>query len=241
MDAPQDPYKATHKPHEPSVCPQCGAVFHHGRWQWSARPEGAVEHLCHACHRINDHYPAGILMLSGPLVAEHKAQMLRLARHQEEVEKREHPLNRIIDIEEAAGSSSTPPTSICRGASPRRRSAPGTARWSSTTTRTAISSAPRGIGKRDGVGISIRPGGVPMSADQKRRHRRGKPKRARRIAPAPPPEPVEALEPVFDEPATPPAKLNVSIEEPVPREPVAAEEDTSSPPEPDRTPASDLH
>ena len=102
MDASQDPYKATRKPHEPSVCPQCGAVFHQGRWQWSARPEGAAEHLCEACHRINDHYPAGILTLSGPFVAQHKAEMIRLARHQEEAEKREHPLNRIMAIEEEA-------------------------------------------------------------------------------------------------------------------------------------------
>jgi len=102
LDAPQDPYKATRKPHEPSVCPQCGAVYRQGRWHWAARPEGAEEHLCQACHRINDRYPAGILTLSGPFVAQHKDDMLRLARHQEELEKREHPLNRIIDIEETA-------------------------------------------------------------------------------------------------------------------------------------------
>src|SRR5690349_4580543 len=27
-----DPYKARHKIAEPSVCSQCGAVFHEGRW-----------------------------------------------------------------------------------------------------------------------------------------------------------------------------------------------------------------
>lgn len=100
-DAPQqDPYKAMTKSHEPAVCPQCGAVYHEGRWHWSARPADAREELCQACHRINDHYPAGILTLSGPLVAQHKAGMIRLARHQEELEKKEHPLNRIMDIEE---------------------------------------------------------------------------------------------------------------------------------------------
>lgn len=102
MDAPQDPYKPIKKPHEPTVCPQCGAVWSEGRWRWSARPAGAHEELCQACHRIKDHYPAGIVTLSGPLVAQHKAEMIRLARHQEETEKKEHPLNRIIDIEEDA-------------------------------------------------------------------------------------------------------------------------------------------
>ena len=101
MDQPQDPYKATKKPHEPSVCPQCGAVYHEGRWHWSARPVDAHEQLCQACRRINDHYPAGILTLTGPLIAQHKDEMMRLVRHQEEAEKKEHPLNRVIDVEEA--------------------------------------------------------------------------------------------------------------------------------------------
>lgn len=102
VDVPQDPYKAIKKLHEPSVCRQCGAVYHEGRWHWVARPAEAEEVLCQACHRINDHYPAGIVTLSGPLVAEHKSEMIRLARHQEEAETKEHPLNRIINIEEEA-------------------------------------------------------------------------------------------------------------------------------------------
>ena len=102
MDVPQDPYKATKRPHEPSVCPQCGVVFHRGRYHWADRPADAQEALCQAYHRINDRYPAGIVTLSGPLVAQHGAEMIRLARHEEEAEKREHPLNRIIDIEQGA-------------------------------------------------------------------------------------------------------------------------------------------
>jgi hypothetical protein len=100
MDASQDPYKAIKKPDEPTVCPQCGAVYHEGRWHWAPRPNHAHEALCQACHRINDHYPAGIVTFDGPFVARHKAEMLRLARNQEEIEKKEHPLNRIIDIVE---------------------------------------------------------------------------------------------------------------------------------------------
>jgi hypothetical protein len=100
LDAPQDPYKAIKKPDEPTVCPQCGAVYRDGRWHWSERPIGAHEALCQACHRINDHYPAGVITFTGAFVAQHKGEMLRLARHQEEIEKKEHPANRIIDIEE---------------------------------------------------------------------------------------------------------------------------------------------
>jgi hypothetical protein len=95
-----DPYQAQQGLHEGTVCPQCGAVYHDGRWQWVARAEGAVEELCAACRRINDKFPAGIVTLHGDFAREHKEEMIRLARHQEEVEKKEHPLNRIMSIEE---------------------------------------------------------------------------------------------------------------------------------------------
>jgi hypothetical protein len=95
-----DPYKMTHKSHGPAVCTQCGAVYVHGRWQWGERPEEAAATICQACHRINDHYPAGIVTLAGPLVASHRDEITRLVRHQEQIEKPEHPLNRIISVEQ---------------------------------------------------------------------------------------------------------------------------------------------
>lgn len=94
-----DPYQGKKKLHEGTVCPQCGAVFHDGRWQWLAKKEGAHEELCAACRRINDHFPAGIVTLHAPAAVEHKEEMIRLAQHQEQVERKEHPLNRIMGIE----------------------------------------------------------------------------------------------------------------------------------------------
>lgn len=102
QDDSHDPYKAAAKPRETTVCPQCGAVFHQGRWQWTDRPPGAHEMLCQACHRINDHYPAGILTLTGAFVGGHRDELVRLARRQEEAERPEHPLNRIMGIEDEA-------------------------------------------------------------------------------------------------------------------------------------------
>jgi hypothetical protein len=96
-----DPYRWTHKPSEPAVCPQCGAVYRAGRWSWGARPANAVEVTCQACQRINDNYPAGVLRLSGARLANLKSEIINLARHQEEAERAEHPLNRIMGIEEA--------------------------------------------------------------------------------------------------------------------------------------------
>ncbi len=96
----EDAYKAPEKPSEPSVCPQCNAVFHKGRWQWGPPPAGAKEELCQACHRINDKFPAGIVTLSGNFLTVKRLDILQLVRHQEAVEKREHPMNRIMEIEE---------------------------------------------------------------------------------------------------------------------------------------------
>ncbi len=99
-----DPYKARQKLHEPTVCPQCAAVFHEGRWQWKERPEGAHEERCPACHRINDKYPAGELTLGGTFLAGHREEIIKLARNIEKAEKREHPLQRIMGIDDTAGT-----------------------------------------------------------------------------------------------------------------------------------------
>ncbi|HUA78469.1 MAG TPA: BCAM0308 family protein [Acetobacteraceae bacterium] len=93
-----DPYKRAGKLHEPTVCPQCGAVYHNGRWQWTGRPAGAHEALCQACHRINDDYPAGTVTIGGDFLKLHKEEILHIVRRQEEIEKPEHPLNRIMGI-----------------------------------------------------------------------------------------------------------------------------------------------
>ena len=68
-----DSYKSRGKPHEPTLCPQCGAVFHKGRWQWLPKPEAAHSEMCPACHRIHDHFPAGYVKLEGEFFADRKS------------------------------------------------------------------------------------------------------------------------------------------------------------------------
>ena len=94
-----DPYQREQKLHDGTVCPQCGVVYHEGRWRWVPRAEGAVEALCAACRRINDKYPAGIVTLKGPVVRQHEEEIINLARNLEQAEKQDHPLNRIIAID----------------------------------------------------------------------------------------------------------------------------------------------
>jgi hypothetical protein len=97
-----DPYESQRKPHEPASCPQCGAVYRHGRWQWSPAPEAAHAHLCPACHRTAEHLPAGIVTLHR-LPPRLTDQVIGLVRNEEAAEKSEHALNRVIAIEEADG------------------------------------------------------------------------------------------------------------------------------------------
>ena len=47
-------------------------------------------------------FPAGVVELRGAFGRQQKEEIVRLARHQEEAEKSEHPLNRIIKIDEDA-------------------------------------------------------------------------------------------------------------------------------------------
>lgn len=107
-----DSYKIKGKLHEPSVCPTCHAVFHLGRWQWMPEPEGATKHVCPACMRIHDHYPAGYVTLSGPFFVAHRDEIMHLVRNTEKHEREEHPLKRIMGSEEKNGMSVVTTTDI---------------------------------------------------------------------------------------------------------------------------------
>ncbi|MCK9382551.1 MAG: BCAM0308 family protein [Sulfuritalea sp.] len=96
----QDAYKLKGKLPEPTVCAQCGAVFREGRWQWGEAPKEAHHATCPACHRANDHYPAGFVSLGGAFFVSHREEIMKLVRHEAEREKLEHPLKRIMAIEE---------------------------------------------------------------------------------------------------------------------------------------------
>ena len=95
-----DQYKATGKLREPSVCCECQAVYHKGRWVCSPVPSDSQEVMCPACERIRDHVPSGVLLLTGEIVVRHRDQVLGLARNEEARLKAEHPLARIITIED---------------------------------------------------------------------------------------------------------------------------------------------
>lgn len=95
-----DSYKSGRKLHEPTCCPECGVVYHKGRWTWGTAPNDAHEEKCPACHRIHDKFPAGYVTLKGEFFREHREQVLELVKNHEAKEKAEHPLERIMGIED---------------------------------------------------------------------------------------------------------------------------------------------
>lgn len=95
-----DPYRARGKWPEPTTCPMCGAIFHHGRWQWGEAAQGAGQHLCPACQRTRDRVPAGQLTLSGEFFSKHRSEIMSLIHNAESKARAEHPLERIMNIEE---------------------------------------------------------------------------------------------------------------------------------------------
>lgn len=107
-----DAYKVKGKLKEPSACSQCGAVFHQGRWQWLEAPANSHRTICPACHRIHDDFPAGFLTLKGDFLRSHHDEIMHLVRNLEKKEREEHPLKRIMAIEEKEDTTLVTTTDI---------------------------------------------------------------------------------------------------------------------------------
>jgi NMD protein affecting ribosome stability and mRNA decay len=86
-------------------CPDCGAQFRNGRWEGPQAPAvGLKPERCPACLRIEEDYPAGELVLSGGFLQAHRDEILATVKHVEERERGDHPLNRIMAIDEHEGA-----------------------------------------------------------------------------------------------------------------------------------------
>ena len=89
-----------------------GVVQFGGKWRWGAPPLADVRGgLCPACERVRDHYPAGTLTIPASLVGD-REELLGLIGNIERRESAEHPLERVIRIEESAESTSVTTTGI---------------------------------------------------------------------------------------------------------------------------------
>jgi hypothetical protein len=113
QEAVHDSYKNKGKLSDPTLCTECGAVFHGGRWQWLPKPEKkAEETVCPACHRIRDGFPAGYVTITGDFIAAHEEEIMQLMRNHEAREKAAHPLQRIMAIEKTKFSTVVTTTDV---------------------------------------------------------------------------------------------------------------------------------
>lgn len=94
-----DSDQSTRKLPEPIRCSECGAVCTDRLWLTA--PAGAREARCPACHRIHDRFPAGDVTLKGTFFSAHRDEVINLARLRQDNEKAEHPLERVVGVENA--------------------------------------------------------------------------------------------------------------------------------------------
>lgn len=81
-----------------SICTNCGATFTNGRWSWKETEKVMKKTVCPACKRINDNYPAGLIELKGRFFSDHEKEISNLIINTEKLEKKDRPLERIMDM-----------------------------------------------------------------------------------------------------------------------------------------------
>lgn len=95
-----DPYTEAHRPSGSAQCPHCSARYHGGQWTWhkdtSQAPVEAF--VCPACRRIADRKPAGQVRIAGAFLQAHAEELTNLVHNTEAREKRDHALERLIEI-----------------------------------------------------------------------------------------------------------------------------------------------
>ena len=95
-----DPERNAGKLADPTVCPDCRAVFRQGRWRWNGEVEAAGSHRCPACRRINDHLPLGEIVLRGDFLRTHRDVIMACVHSVCDRAYLDHPLERLMEIDE---------------------------------------------------------------------------------------------------------------------------------------------
>ena len=94
-----DPYREVGKHAGATVCPKCHVVQEGGQWHWGRAPEQAGEVTCPACRRAHDRFAAHVVHLRDVPV-DHRTEILGQIYHLAEMERREHPLERLMQLRE---------------------------------------------------------------------------------------------------------------------------------------------
>ena len=95
-----DVYRIRIKFPDPALCPECGAVYMKGRWIWGEAPREPARITCPACRRIADKLPVGRIEMQGGFFNRHHDEIINLVENVERREKADHPMERIMSIQE---------------------------------------------------------------------------------------------------------------------------------------------
>jgi hypothetical protein len=87
------------------ICPGCHAILSLKRWRLDEPAYAKLLHAgiarqawCPACQKIRDGYPSGQVTLTGPFLAEHRDEILRLIANEEKRAREKNPLERIMSL-----------------------------------------------------------------------------------------------------------------------------------------------
>ena len=102
----EDPYRLE-EGQEAAVCGQCHALYQGKRWFFDDKHFNRLfgtpkmrEATCPACRKIEDHYPEGILTLSGEFLTQHKAEIVQLLDKEASRVSSRSVLDRVIQMAE---------------------------------------------------------------------------------------------------------------------------------------------
>lgn len=99
----EDPYDDGRKEAGAAACRRCRATRLAGCWSWKEAPADAERILCPACQRIDDNFPAGYVTIKGAFLAAHRDEIVNVVMARAERARVEHPLQRIIGMQEVGG------------------------------------------------------------------------------------------------------------------------------------------
>ena len=99
-----DVYKVRGKLKDGTQCSKCGANYSKGRWTWDTPKEVKKEIICPACQRIQDGYPAGFIEIKGEFYSTRRDEFINLIRNIEKQQSQNHPMQRIIRINEKSST-----------------------------------------------------------------------------------------------------------------------------------------
>jgi NMD protein affecting ribosome stability and mRNA decay len=102
----EDPYQPV-EGQEASICSTCQALYQNKRWFFDeklahklAGSDKVKEVICPTCRKIKDHYPEGILTLSGDFLKEHRDEIVTLLKKETERVAGRSVADRIITMAE---------------------------------------------------------------------------------------------------------------------------------------------